>query len=296
MTTAQTISLAAASCAFRAVCGVIDRHSFGLKRHPIVGANLVNNAMPGILLMFYFMVTGSFPELCANLFNGRLVLFSLAVQLVAFAFSYGFTKNPVTKVNLASRVGDFLLPFALLAIGVNVRPVDIAFALGVTGCVCLALRPTKADFGHLVGLSLLIGGAQVVQGVMGEIVFGGQSAASSATLATAAALLLWRGIFCIPLLFVQREANASYLSNLFIAFNRDGLASFATRTAAVLISQVAFVGVLAHGNRLLAWPILNSVSVFAAIISAFLLKEAPSKEECVAIGLMIVASILRVFL
>lgn len=286
------IAIATVSVSLRALCGIIDRQNFGPRRLPIVGINLLNNAVPFVFIAFPLIATGGGRTLLAAIANPRLLVFGGSVQIVAFAFSYGFRHYTVPTVNLVARIGDALIPFALYVIGARVTAMDVLFALSVSACVLLAVPPERGLARGLAVVGLGITAAVLLQSVTAEYVFSGSTREIAATMAGLAALLFWRGAFCLPLLPFGVVHLPKAATDEPRPTGRMTLAVIG-RAVATIVHHAAFVYALARGNRVVMWPILNSVPIFAAVLSTVLIRERPTRREAASLGIWLVATCLR---
>jgi drug/metabolite transporter (DMT)-like permease len=285
---------ALSSVILRASTSVIDRNSFGLKRQPIVFLNFVNNFVPGILLSLVLLFFE--PALLKRaLLDPKLMILGASVQLVAFAFSYGVKHLTVAKVNLANRIGDIGVPLALFLAGATVTRQDFIFSFLISVSVLFLSwhSDKKQNLKILLLPGALITMAIILQSLVGEFVYSKDNYAGiyNSTFACASALI-WRSLFCIPIFMWQQVKNGKRSSDNFLRTKADRHQMY-LRVLFTLGSQISYNYVLASGNRLVAWPILNAVSIFAIIIASVFLKEKITRSEWAA-GIVVVGiSVIR---
>lgn len=138
--------------------------------------------------------------------------------------------------------------------------------------------------------------AIILQSLVGEFVYSKDTYAGifNASFACAAALI-WRSLFCLPLMAYHSIKNGTRYSFDFLKKKSDWYQLY-MRVLFTLGSQLSFNFVLASGNRLIAWPILNAVSIFAIIIASIFLKEKTSRSEWAAGFVVVALSIARALL
>ena len=248
--------------------------------------------MPFLLLLIYFGFTSELRSFGLSLFDIKIMVFSFSVQIVAFAFSYAFQNFTVSKVNIAARMGDLLVPVALFMYGSPVGYPDFIFSLTVSVAVFFALPLHHWKNGPLLVPSLIIAITLVLQSLVGEEAFGGP-VHSTRSLSACASMLFWRSFLCsIGLLWPNKRHLNAYRS---LINNQSVLLQALFRSIFTISSQTTFLYVLAHGNRLIAWPILNSVSAFSVLLAGFVLKENPSFRELMSVVTVIALASVRVW-
>jgi uncharacterized membrane protein len=290
----ETVLYALTSVLLRSGNSVFDRLSYGLRRQSILVLNFANNFVPFLVLA---VVTALLPmenrEGWALYANPRLALFAVSVQGVAFAFSYGFRHLTVARVNIASRVGDVLIPLVLMLCGRTVHWTEYLFALAVSGCSLLAAGGSADHRRALWKPALFITAAVLVQSLCGELFFQGKPSGLASNLEVSTALMFWRSAACLVLLvlFGARGTRTAQLSEL-VAENR-ARTSLVVRALFTVGNQVAFVMALATGNRVIAWPILNSVTLFSLVFANAFIQETPAKREVLAVVAVVSLAMLK---
>ncbi len=290
----ETIFYALTSVLLRSGNSIFDRLSYGLRRQSILVLNFANNFVPFLLLA---ALTPLLPmenrEGWALYGNPRLALFAVSVQGVAFAFSYGFRQLTVARVNIASRIGDVLIPLVLMLCGRTVHWSEYLFALAVSGCSLLAVGGNADNRRALWLPALFITAAVLVQSLCGELFFQGQPSGVASNLEVSTVLMFWRSAACLVLLvlFGARDTMAGQLGEL--AADGRARTSLMVRALFTVGNQVAFVMALATGNRVIAWPILNSVTLFSLVFANAFIQETPARREVFAVVAVVSLAVLK---
>ncbi|GEL73357.1 hypothetical protein [Myxococcus virescens] len=290
----ETVLYSLTSVLLRSGNSVFDRLSYGLRRQSILVLNFANNFVPFLLLAALTPLLPMTDRAGWALYgNARLALFAVSVQGVAFAFSYGFRHLTVARVNIASRVGDVLIPLALMLSGRAVHWTEYLFALAVSGCSLLAAGGGSDSRRALWLPAFFITVAVLVQSLCGELFFQGQPSGVASNLEVSTALMFWRSAACLVLLllFGARGTLGAQLSELVV----DGRArtNLLVRALFTVGNQVAFVMALAAGNRVVAWPILNSVTLFSLVFANAFIQEAPARREVFAVVAIVALAVLK---
>lgn len=290
----ETIFYALTSVLLRSANSVFDRLSYGVRRQSILVLNFANNFVPFLLLALLMAVLR--PEDGAGwaLYRDpRLALFAASVQGVAFAFSYGFRNLTVARVNIASRMGDVLIPLALMLCGRTVHWSEYLFALAVSGCSLLAAGGNSDSRRALWLPALLITSAVLVQSLCGELFFQNQPSGLTANLEVSTALMFWRSTWCLLLLFVFSSGAPRLEQMRELIGDARARLSLLLRSVFTVGNQVTFVLALAAGNRVLAWPILNSVTLFSLVFANTFIQEAPERREVLAVVAVVSLALLK---
>ncbi len=286
MSIETTILVALLSAVFRAVSGVIDRFSLGIKGGQLGIVNLANNALPAITLLpiAIFFCAGSHG--LAHFADIRTIVFAAVVQGSAFAFSYAYRHYTVADVNLAAKIGDGAIPFALMAMGVRVTAVDITFALAVSAIIVALAGWSHAKRTHYLLTGAVITVAIIAQSVCGEYAFKNITKSTQDVVGYCLAFLVWRSIFSVPIIAIEAcQFPDGTLATLKSLTERRRV--LVLRTVATVTSQFTFIYVLAEGVRVVAWPLLNTVPIFAMLFSAMSLHEPPTRKQVVVtVGLV----------
>ncbi|WP_244238450.1 hypothetical protein [Corallococcus terminator] len=291
----QTVLFALLSVLLRSANSVFDRWSYGLRNQSILVLNFANNFLPFVLLAVLLLVTGGESSAWALFADPRLALFALSIQAVGFAFSAGFRNLPVAKVNIASRVGDVLIPIALMLCGRTVRGSEYLFALAVSACSLLAIRPGKeGEPRTVVRYAVIITSAVIIQSLCGELFFQQeQSPELLKSLGVTTAIMFWRSAFCLLLLVAFRPSLARLAQVRALFADGPARLNLLLRSAFTVGSQITFVLALATGQRVIAWPILNSVTLFSMVFASTFIQEHPERREVFAMVAVVSLALLK---
>ncbi|QSQ18282.1 EamA family transporter [Myxococcus landrumensis] len=290
----ETVLYSLTSVLLRSGNSVFDRLSYGLRRQSILVLNFANNFVPFLLLAALLPLLPLENKTGWTMYaNPKLALFAASVQGVAFAFSYGFRHLTVARVNIVSRVGDVLIPLVLMLAGRTVHWTEYLFALAVSGCSLLAAGGMTDSKKTLWLPAFFITAAVIVQSLCGELFFQGKSSDVATNLEVSTALMFWRSAVCLVLLllFGSKELMTSQMGEL--VEDRRARINLMVRGLFTMGNQVAFVMALATGNRVVAWPILNSVTLFSLVFANAFIQEAPARREVFAVVAIVSLAVLK---
>jgi hypothetical protein len=290
----ETVLYALLSVLLRSTNSVFDRWSYGLRNQSILVLNFANNVIPFVLLAVLLTAVGKAGTVEWALFaDVRLIMFALAIQGVGFAFSMGFRHLPVAKVNIASRVGDVLIPLSLLLCGRPVKGSEYLFALAVSGCSLLAIRPEGGSRRTLGRYAVIITAALIAQSVCGELFFQRQPSTTETSLMVTTAIMLWRSVFCLLLLLAFSSGDTRLAQVRTLMADGPARLNLLLRSTFTVGSQITFVLALAAGQRVLAWPILNSVTLFSMVFASTFIQEHPERREVLAMAAVVSLALLK---
>ncbi len=144
--------------------------------------------------------------------------------------------------------------------------------------------------------AVIITTAVITQSVCGELFFQKQPSDLGASLAVTTAIMFWRSAFCLLLLLGVRPVGPR------LAQARDMLAdgparlNLLLRSTFTVGSQITFVLALATGQRVIAWPILNSVTLFSMVFASTFIQEHPERREVFAMAAVVSLALLKAVL
>jgi uncharacterized membrane protein len=170
---------------------------------------------------------------------------------------------------------------------------EYLFALAVSGCSLLAVGGNADNRRALWLPALFITAAVLVQSLCGELFFQGQPSGVASNLEVSTVLMFWRSAACLVLLvlFGARDTMAGQLGEL--AADGRARTSLMVRALFTVGNQVAFVMALATGNRVIAWPILNSVTLFSLVFANAFIQETPARREVFAVVAVVSLAVLK---
>lgn len=225
--------------------------------------------------------------------NPRLAIFSFSVQICAFAFSWSFRSLTAPKTVAISRLADAIIPIALMACGATLSLNDYFFSVAVSLCsvpVCyFAFKQLRSDAWR-PGLAVIC--ALILQAITSEFLFAGQTPGLTQQIIDTTALFFWRSTFCVSILMIHQRPNPfKKMEMVFREAVQKRFFILSTRAIITLLSQASLVIALSQGNRIVAWPILNSAALFSVFFSWIFLKESSHKAEiAAAIGFIAIAA------
>ncbi|UAC49633.1 hypothetical protein K6959_07460 [Bacillus aquiflavi] len=280
----------------RAGLNIVDRYQIGMKKLSIFYVNLWNNVIPAILMIALCILLGWHGQLVASIFDWKTLVFSGIVQLVAYAFSYAFRHLNVSQVLVIGKkkMSDLFIPIGIFVTTMQWDWSTYFFAVATT-IVCLPILWEKGERENgnaFKKVGLIIGSALVLQASLSPLLTEMNTVvAIRDTFAFTTAVIIWRTVWSlIPLLRKKRaQDEASFF----------GLLSnpvFFVRALLTIITQTTFILAVGSTASAVAWPILNSTSIFSVALSSLLLREKPSKLQIGIVITITILSVIRFFL
>ena len=277
LSSAQSIMLLAlVSSLSRAGLNVVDRYQIGFRELSIRQVNLWNNVIPTLLMVILLLFFGLGHEFLKLLISWKTICFSGLVQLVAYAFSFGFRHLNVNQVTATAKLSDIFIPIGIFIFTSHWSWSNYSFAI-LTTLVCLPIlwkkKKISASFDHG---GLFIIGALVLQASVAPLLIEtsiNSSVSFQHLFLFTISVLFWRSIWTILPLFCQKQSmpirwDLSYLNYIFLL-----------RVILTILTQVSFIVAIASPHSLVAWPILNSTGLFALFFSKQFLKEYHTRKE-----------------
>lgn len=291
--------LCAAGSAFsRAGLNIIDRYQIGVKSLSIAALNFLNNAVPAGIILAIALIFGVYDDLLRSFINWRTALFSGSVQLVAYAFSFGFRNMTVSQVTVAGKAADLFIPIGIFLSTDYWDWTTYIFAV-LTTLVCLPILHTGATAKRtpqsrkaVAQACFVIGVALLLQATFAPVLIdpGVNALAFKDAFVFTASVIMWRTIWSLlPIVRYGTQLGKIPRSILIHPV-------FGARVVLTLTTQVSFVLAVGSSFAALAWPILNSTGLLAMVLSSLCLGEKPSRKEGIIIIAIAFLALLRFFL
>ncbi len=289
LSSAQSIMLLALlSSVSRAGLNVVDRYQIGFREFSIRQVNLWNNVIPTLLMVILLLFSGLGHEFLQSLISWKTIFFSGLVQLVAYAFSFGFRHLNVNQVTATAKLSDIFNPIGIFVFTSHWSWSNYSFAI-LTTLVCLPILWNKKKiFVSFDRGGLFIIGALVLQASFAPLLIEppiNSGFSFQHLFLFTISVLFWRSIWTILPLFFQKQSlpmrwNLSYLTYISLL-----------RVILTILTQISFIFAITSPNSLVAWPILNSTGLFALFFSKQFLKEYHTHKEQ---GIVIAISFLEI--
>ena len=260
----------------RAGLNVVDRKQFRQEIACPLVIGYWNNLLPVFLIAPIIFFSPAFSYCLDDLFSLDIVILSILIQLVAYAFSFVFKKLRVTDVAVLSKAADITVPLVLAITGFYSVSYGIFLLLPIISIVfiCSAgIDSIKKSYQSSIVLVLMLT-AQGLYAYFADLnmrfdkeIWGLLSATFS--------MLIWRFIFSGLLLLHMRKK--SYIFN----FPTQSLSStgFYLRGFLTVLTQVSFIFAISANNLMLVWPILNTTGFLGAVFAYFFLGEKLKKFD-----------------
>jgi hypothetical protein len=286
-----TFLYASASACVRSALNLIDRHLYGTQRRSVRATMVVNLVLPFVACAMVALFQRPAPVIWAMLFSWKAFVPAVAIQLVSYAYSNAFKRATIASVVLDAKVGELLIPLALMPWTGIWRSRDYLFyGLSFAAFAPMFWRRKDAFTRLSSGHALFVIAATVLQAIVFFLAPPGAGCSSFGDLFVFhTCVLAFRLILSIAVLLADSRREHLSAAPMTLADMPLSLA----RCGCFFVTQVTFVMALSQPESHLAWPILNATSLVSALAAAPLLKEKAKEEEILSIALLTGLVILR---
>jgi uncharacterized membrane protein len=289
-TMSWTFLFAVLSASSRAALNLFDRHMYGTRRRSVYTTMVLNLALPlAVCLALVFIMQ----RLClfGSIFASWATLIPAAViQLVSYAYANAFKRSPILNVVVCSKIGELLIPIALLPWTGVWRPSDYVFyVLAFVAIVPMIRRrndnaePSVACANMFHHSLLWVVGATILQAVVFQLHPPGigYTAIGEAFLYHTG-VLAWRVIMSIAIMLLQPR-SAQFDTQPLTMSDTPWLVA---RGLCFVATQVTFIAALQQPDAYLVWPALNATSLLSALAASWLLEERLNRGELLSLMLL----------
>ena len=287
---AITVILSFASASTRGVIAVLDRKLYSVLKSDIVNINQYNNVLACLATCLMSLLVSGGGAYLESLSDPNAIAFAMLAQLTAYSFAFAYKKMRVVTVVVTSKVSDLVIPITVFLFSSQFELADTAFAVA-NFLVCLPLIIGKnRDSIHLLGV-LAVVSVLGIQGGLSVVLVRPSATDIEAAMLFTGAVVFWRLAvsFLVFLASNGRKTFRMLKPRLTINETRTIL----SRSLLTVLAQFFMIFALGFGKPVVAWPILNSVGIFAAVFSGIYLKESATRGEFIMLVALVVLGIFR---
>ena len=109
------IAFAIMSSLSRGIISVIDRYQMGYRHQSSINVNFLNNLCSTALVTIFLICLVNklpTPKITGN-YIGKIIIYGLLAQLVAYGYSYVFKKVTIMQSIVLSKMTDLFIPLAI---------------------------------------------------------------------------------------------------------------------------------------------------------------------------------------
>lgn len=283
-----TLVFALLSAVFRGAISVIDRYQFGHSKKHIGSTNVINNTLTFSLALVLASAMNQMSQMTEFLFDMRVIVFGLLLQLSANAFSFAFRHMKVPAVIVFSKLPDFFIPILIWMIFGQWSPSEFVFSVA-TFIICIPLifnyrSQHKVHYLAAFGVCFFL----VLQGGLSPWYMTDIIRDHILWVPFTAALVGWRLVFS---LFMTKTNQWSGKE-----LKQQNLVLLVARAVLTLGAQAFLVLSLSFGKPVLAWPILNSTGLISIAFSSVILREHASWREFAVILALLSLGAFKLFI
>jgi len=258
----EVIIFAFLSTLSRSGLNILDRINIGIRKSSIHEVMLQNNVLPAFIGIIGATAFGLFIPVVGSFLNWNSLVFSMIVQLVAYAISVSFKKHNVEDVVVASKLSDLFISiiyFLPIYSSIKNYSVDIVFS-AITSIICIIYLIKIDSYQSLI----LVIFSLIFQAVLTPFILpkAGPNLVMESIIFSIATML-WRSIFS----FIFYIKNDKFLiRNMFPSF------LIIYRAALAISTQIFLVLAISIDSGPITWSILNMTGVFSILLSVALFK------------------------
>lgn len=288
----STFLFALLSASSRSALNLFDRHLYATRRRSVSATMVVNLALPLAVCLAAAVWIGGVGPLCSMFVSFSTLVPAVVIQLVSYAYAGAFKRSPILGVVLCSKVGELLIPIALLPWTGLWRPADYLFyVLAFAAFLPVLRRGGGAASGRAFGVwALWVAGATVFQAVVFHLQPPGAGYSTfEGALLFQTAVLVWRVVLSAAVLVARPRTGHVERGNP----TASDIPWLVARGVCFVATQATFFLALQQPDAHLAWPVLNSTSLLSALAAAWLLKERLAARELVSLVLLTAVVLVR---
>ncbi len=295
-----TMGFALLSVFARAGLNIIDRSAFGHAKAPLLKTSMINN----IIVLAYFapiiIFFGDFTTLLYYFSDYKLLIFASLMQCVAYIFAIAFRHASVSSVLLASKIPDVFIPVVIFILLGYWKHTDALFSIATVFMLYPVWRGTKKPSRGFSLILLLMVIILIIQAGAAPLLMSADDRETISWLDCAFVLVVFRLLISVLIFFSANFFDMTYrkekkkgLNGLpsrsgmraffFMNSNYKWLSTLCVRGIFAVSTQLFFVAAISLSEPVVAWPILNSTTLFAIWGASTFLGEKPSRAEWLAV-------------
>lgn len=266
----------------RGVISVIDRYQMGYRNGNLFVVNFINNILATGLATIVLIFLQHFISLKFLLRPqqwGRIFIYALLVQLVAYGYSYLYRHLPLIDAVISGKLSDIFIPLALALttsyFSFKQYSISLISTL-IVGLLAFSPRTQKIEFKTWIKGILVIVPLLTLQSAFSPILVSdihGIPELMGFTIITIYLRLLisFVSLFTTSKNFLTNSGSIKIVKPVVIAY--------ALRAVLTIAAQIAFTIATSSKTSGIAWVLLNMTSLYGVVFGSWILKEKIGKFD-----------------
>lgn len=268
------IAFAIMSSLSRGIISVIDRYQMGYRHQSSINVNFLNNLCSTALVTIFLIGLVNklpTPKITEN-YIGKIIIYGLLAQLVAYGYSYVFKKVTIMQSIVLSKMTDLFIPLAIfLTMGYFNKSSYLISIISTIIVVCYIIfkqRHSQMNVSTLLKTFMVIGPLLIVQAALSPLLTKGVIRLADLAYFTIATIYI-RCIITIITFWIKHRS----LRITDIKINKQIFGIYGVRAVLTILAQVTYTLATSSPNSGIAWIFLNMTNLYSVIFGSFALKE-----------------------
>lgn len=266
----------------RGVISVIDRYQMGYRKGNLLVVNFINNILATgiatiVLIVLHHLISLRFLLLPQQW--GRIFIYALLVQLVAYGYSYLYRHLPLIDAVISGKLSDIFIPLALAVTTSYFSFKQYSISLISTIIVgLLAFSPStkKIEFKTWMKGILVIVPLLTIQSAFSPILVNNIHGIPELMGFTVITIYLRLLISFISLFTTSKDQLISSNSTKIV---KPVIVAYAVRAVLTIAAQISFTIATSSKTSGIAWVLLNMTSLYGVVFGSWILKEKIGKFD-----------------
>lgn len=266
----------------RGVISVIARYQMGYRKGNLLVVNFINNILATgiatiVLIVLHHLISLRFLLLPQQW--GRIFIYALLVQLVAYGYSYLYRHLPLIDAVISGKLSDIFIPLALAVTTSYFSFKQYSISLISTIIVgLLAFSPStkKIEFKTWMKGILVIVPLLTIQSAFSPILVNNIHGIPELMGFTVITIYLRLLISFISLFTTSKDQLISSNSTKIV---KPVIVAYAVRAVLTIAAQISFTIATSSKTSGIAWVLLNMTSLYGVVFGSWILKEKIGKFD-----------------
>lgn len=266
----------------RGVISVIDRYQMGYRKGNLLVVNFINNILATgiatiVLIVLHHLISLRFLLLPQQW--GRIFIYALLVQLVAYGYSYLYRHLPLIDAVISGKISDIFIPLALAVTTSYFSFKQYSISLISTIIVgLLAFSPStkKIEFKTWMKGIFVIVPLLTIQSAFSPILVNNIHGIPELMGFTVITIYLRLLISFISLFTTSKDQLISSNSTKIV---KPVIVAYAVRAVLTIAAQISFTIATSSKTSGIAWVLLNMTSLYGVVFGSWILKEKIGKFD-----------------
>lgn len=279
----------------RGIISVIDRYQMGYRKANLLVVNFLNNILATILATLVLIILQHFVSLKFLLLPqqwGRIFIYALLVQLVAYGYSYLYRHLPLIDAVISGKISDIFIPLALALTTAYFSWKQYSISLISTLIVTLlAFSPStqKIEWKTWLKGILVIVPLLTVQSAFSPLLVNDIHGIPELIGFTIITIYLRLIISFVSLLTTSKILFPAANSTRIV---KPVIIAYALRAILTIAAQISFTVATSSKTSGIAWVLLNMTSLYGVVFGSWILKEKIGKFDVLVLLVVTVMTLL----